>query len=353
MRDIFDILAIVSPWWIPLEHRVASRLFVAGDDLTMVRDMVCIKKITLISLALFSLSGVFQPAASFVVVSGESTRPRHLAWTSLTFNYTGILTKLTVEMKMQSPAALNDRLLTRLGASLREWETAIKEMRLMTVDLKTEGRFIFNEQYTEKIWFNPFDGRAYCRIRYLKSGDPWVKIYSWTDRGVHRKKIQPADERESRQDPVKWTKLKESFYPYPDSMVHSPNVSDPLFLLNYVPGLISLGPKVHSQILVFGKEQLYRLTCRREKSYPMTVSYKSHTPAGAADIQKTLLPLIFSVTAEPYSYKNKDSEAFSLLGLQEDILIYLDPATYLPIRISGRNAIWGELILDLTDAHLL
>ena len=322
------------------------------NDLNPGKDMVHIKKNLLIYLVILSLFMAFRPAASLAADPAGIISYRNASWTNLTFNYTGILTNLTVEIKMQSLAVINDRLLTKVGASLAETDAAVKEMKLMTVDLKTEGRFIFNEQYTEKIWFNSSNGRAYRRIRHLKSEDPWVKVYSWTERGVYRKKIQPADRRESNQDPIKWTNIKESFYPYPVNDVYSKVVSDPVFLLNYVSRLAPLNPRNPSQVLVFGKEQLYRLTCRREKSRPMPVSYKTHTSSGETDIKKTLTPIIFSVTAEPYPYKEKESEPFSLLGLQEDIYIYLDPVTYLPIRISGKNSVWGELVLDLSSARI-
>ena len=315
--------------------------------------MSSIKKYAGLSLVVLFMVALYQPATALTMDTPGIASSKIARWTALTFNHSGILTNLTVQIKIQAPATKNDELLTRVGASLTESESAVKEMRLMTVDLKTEGRFFFNEQYTEKNWFNSVDGRAYRRIRWLKSGDPWVKIYCWTDHGVRRKKIQPANQREKNQDPIKWTKITGSFYPYPTNTVYSRAVvSDPTFLLNFVSTLVPLNPKIPHEISVFGKEQLYRLICRREKAWPMSVSYKTHTASGGVCINKTLTPIVFSVKAEPYSFSNAKSEAFSLLGLQEDIRIYLDPTTHLPIRVSGRNAIWGELVLDLSDARL-
>lgn len=314
--------------------------------------MTWIKKYTAISLAVLFMGGVFQAGEAFAIDPSGITLPQNARWTSLTFSNSGFLTTLTVQIKMQSPVLMNNGFLAKVGASFTASESAVKEMRLMTVDLKTEGRFFFNEQYSEKIWFNPIDGRAYRRIRWLKSGNPWVKIYCWTDHGVRRKKIQPADQREINQDPIQWSKITESFYLYPTNAIYSKSITDPTFLLSFVSTLAPLNPKIPHEISVFGKEQLYRLICRREKSWPMAVSYNSHTSSGVVRINKTLTPIVFSLAVESYSHKNTKAEAFSLLGLQEDIRIYLDPATYLPIRISGRNAIWGELVLDLSDARL-
>lgn len=314
--------------------------------------MASITKYAGIALAVLFMVALYQPATALKMDPPGIASTKNARWTALTFNYSGILTTLTVQIKIQSPAELNDRLLARVGASLTASELTAKEMRLMTVDLKTAGRFFFNEQYEEKIWFNAVDGRVYRRIRWLKSGDPWVKIYCWTDHGVRREKIQPANQRENNQDPIKWSQITESFYPYPTNTFYSKSVSDPTFLLNFVSALAPLNPRIPHEISVFGKEQLYRLTCRREKSWPIPVSYKAHTSSGVVNIRKTLTPIVFSVAAEPYSLNDSKSEAFSLLGLQEDIRIYLDPTTYLPIRVSGRNSIWGELVLNLCDARL-
>ena len=47
------------------------------------------------------------------------------------------------------------------------------------------------------------------------------------------------------------------------------------------------------EIRVFGKEQLHRLICRREKSSPMTVSYRTHSSSGVVEINTTITPARF------------------------------------------------------------
>jgi hypothetical protein len=263
-----------------------------------------------------------------------------------------MLGKLTVQVQIQSPAPMTDELLKRVGAGLAGSSEPVKKMKLMTVDMRTEGLSFFDEQYAEKIWFNTADGRAYRRIRWRKEKDPWVKIYSWTDKGVRRQKIQPAGRVESKQAPVTWSQTSESFYPYPQNTVCSVAISDPTLLFYLLSALEPLNLKSPIEVCVFGKEQLHRLTCRREKSSPMTVSIKTRSSSGVAGINTTIEPFIFSVAAESLAPKDRKQETFSLLGLQKDIRIYLDPSTRLPVRVSGRNAIWGELVLDLSDARL-
>jgi hypothetical protein len=313
--------------------------------------MAFFKKHTALFFVLFFLAGVGLTATVFAASPGWASSPKDAGWTSLTFNASRMLAKLTVQIKIQSPAPMTDGLLTRMGAGLTGSAATVKKMKLMAVDLRAEGQSFFNEQYSEKIWFDAVDGQAYRRIRWRKGGDPWVKIYSWTDQGVRRQKIQPAGRYERNQPPIKWTRSSESFYPYPQNTVKSRAISDPTCLLYLLSSLDPQNLKSPVEIFVFGKEQLHRLTCRREKSPPLTVSFNTHSSAGTARINATISPIVFSVTAESSAYAGRESETFSLLGLEKDIRITVDPSTHLPIRVSGKNPLWGELVLDLSEVQ--
>ena len=314
--------------------------------------MAFFNKYTMISLALSFLVGVGQTATALAVNPGWASSQKDARWTGLTFNHSRMLQKLTVQVQIQSPAPMADGFLTRMGAGFTGCSETVKEMKLMAVDMRAEGLSFFDEQYTEKIWFNAGDGRAYRRIRWRKEGDPWVKSYCWTDDGVRRQKIQPASRDESKQAPIKWTQTTESFYPHPKNTVYSEAISDPTLLLYLLSVLEPRNMKSPFEIYVFGKEQLHRLTCRQEKSLPMAVSFKLHSSSGVVGVNSTIKPLVFSIEAESLASKDSKPETFSLLGLQKEIRIYLDPSRRLPIRVSGKNSIYGELILDLSDARL-
>ncbi len=311
--------------------------------------MAFYKKYRALSFFLFFLAGVGLTATTGTASPGLASSPEGVGWTSLTFNASKLLSKLTVQIKIQSPAPLSDGLLTRMGAGLTGSAATFRRMKLMTADLRAQGRSFLNEEYSEMIWFNAADGRAYRRIRRRMGGAPWVKIYSWTEQGVRRQKIQPAGRDERNQSPMKWTGTRESFYPYPRSTVPSRPVSDPTYLLYLLSALEPRNLNSAFEISVFGKEQLHRLTCRREKSSPLSVSFKTSSSAGTVGISKTIYPIIYSVTAESSASKGTEPETFSLLGLEKDIRIYLDPSTHLPIRVSGKNSLWGELVLDLSE----
>ena len=305
-----------------------------------------------ISLALSFLVAMGQAATALAANPGGVSSQKDARWTDLTFKQSRMLVKLTVQIQIKSPALMADEFSTRMGANSTGCSDTVEGMQLMAVNMRAEGLAFFKEQYTENIWFNAGDGRAYRRIRWRKEGEPWVKIYCWTDNGVRRQKIQPASQDESKQAPTKWTQTTESFYPHPQKTVSAEAISDPTLLLYLLSVLETRNLKSPFEIYVFGKEQLHRLTCRQEKSLPMAVSFKLHSSSGVVGMNTTIKPLVFSIEAEPLASKDRKPETFSLLGLQKEIRIYLDPSRHLPIRVSGRNPIYGELILDLSDARL-
>lgn len=309
-------------------------------------------KYMMISLALSFMVAVGQTATALAVNPGRASSQKDVYWTGLTFNLSRQLVKLTVQIQIQSPAPMADGFLTRMGAGLTGSSETVAEMKLMAVDMRAEGLSFLNEQYTEKIWFNAGDGRAYRRIRWQKEGDPWVKSYCWTDNGVRRQKIQPASHAERKQAPIKWTQTTESFYPHSKNTVYSEPISDPTLMPYLLSALEPRNLKSPFEIYVFGKEQLHRLTCRHEKSLPMAVSFKIHSSSGVVEINTTIKPLVFFIESESLASKDRKQEIFSLLGLQKEIRIYLDPSRHLPIRVSGRNSIYGELVFNLSDARL-
>ncbi|MBW2708164.1 MAG: hypothetical protein JRD04_02605 [Deltaproteobacteria bacterium] len=305
-----------------------------------------------IFFALSCLIGMSQTAMAGAVNHGSVASQKGVRWTVLTFNHSKLLSKLTVRIHTQSPTPMCDAPLTKMGAGLTGCSKAGNEITLLATDMTARGLAFLNVQYSEKVWFNAEDGRAYRRMRWRKKNDPWVKIYCWTDNGVRRQKIRPAGPDERKQAPAKWTRTTESFYPYPENTVHSEAISDPTLLLYVLSALEPGRLKSPLEMYVFGKKQLHRLICRQEKSLPMAVSFKLHSSSGVTEINTTMTPLVFSIDTEVLGPENGEPETFSFFGLQKDIRIYLDASRRLPIRVRGENAICGDMVLELSDARL-
>lgn len=303
-------------------------------------------------VCLVVLFGVIQTATAGTDNDAGAFTHRGVSWTDLTFMGSTALVKVTVKIQLGSPADMCGELLTTMGAELADCSGVRRDIQSMTVETAVKGIVFFDEKYTEQFWFNTADGRAYRRICWRKGSDPWVKTYYWSDKGVCRQKIRPGNSDENKQPPTKWTRRIESFYPYPKDIAGCSMISGPTFAFNILSTLEPGCLHAPFEICVFGKKQLHRLTCRYEKCLPMGVSFRIHSTGGEVNVDTTLKPLVFSIMAESVMPENMEPEIFSMLGLQKDIRIYIDPSRCLPIRISGTNTKIGKLVLELSDVRL-
>jgi hypothetical protein len=303
-------------------------------------------------VCLVVLVGVIRTATAGTDNHAGAFTHRDVSWSDLTFMGSNALVKVTVKIQLGSPADMCGDLLTTMGAELADCSEVGRDIQFMTVETTAKGNVFFYEQYTEQFWFNPADGRAYRRIRWFKGSDPWIKTYCWSDKGVRRQNIRPGNSDENKRPPTQWTRRIASFYPYPKDIVGCSIISGPTFVFNILSTLEPGCLHTPFEICVFGKKQLHRLTCRYEKCLPMGVSFKIHSPGGEVNVDTTLKPLVFSIMAESVIHENMEPEIFSMLGIQKDIRIYIDPSRCLPIRISGTNTKIGKLVLELSDVRL-
>ena len=334
--------------------RLAWTIFGHPNGVTALNiNKIADDKFTKIFLLLAILYGVIQPAT----VGAENPEEgafahKSVSWTDLTFRGSKNFLELTARIQLGAPAPLWDELSKQMGAKDTECSGMGKNIKCLAVETRVQGFLIFDEQYTEQVWFDAADGRAYRRIRWRKGDDSWVKIYRWTDRCVHRLEIRPGNPGEHKQPPTKWSQRTESFYPYPERVSGYTLISDPTLVFYILSALEPSRLQPSFEMCVFGRKQLHRLTFRYEGASTMEASFKLHAPSGVVRIESKLKPLVFSIEAQPLAPQNTEPEIFSLLGLQKDIRIYLDASRHLPIRISGTNTTLGKLVLELSDATL-
>ncbi|MDX9786696.1 MAG: hypothetical protein RBT11_07965 [Desulfobacterales bacterium] len=271
------------------------------------------------------------------------------SWKRLTFDGSGTSAKITTRIQLTSTAEMpGDLITTGEGKALDGVEMA-ENTTLLTVETTVHYLLFFNATYTEHILFNTANARVYRRIRQRHGTDPWVKAYYWTRQGVQRRKIMPASPDEKKQAPVKWTRQSQSLFPYPDER-ECLVISDSTMLC-YLLSVLEYR-KLPSVLCVFGKARFHRLIIDEQASFPIKTAFKMHSSSGDDRVEAQLTPLVFSVSALPAVSPAIKPEPFSLLGLEKDICIYIDPSRRLPIRVSGVNPKLGNLILNLSDAEL-
>ncbi len=270
-----------------------------------------------------------------------------VSWSELIFKGTRFLTSITVKIQLGSGDNFSGDLSPKIEKDIGDCSETVNDGTLLTVQSSSTGLGFSKGQYEEKIWFKERAVRPYKRIRSSKGNAPWVKSYCWEDKGVRRQKNQPANSRENKIPPAKWTKRTVSFYEYPDEVAGCDTISDPS-LIFYILSTHETGRQQKPfEICIFGKKQLHRLSIRQEDSSPLQVSYKTRSLSQEATVKDQITPFVFSITPDTLAPDNREPEIFSFLGLHKDIRIYMDPEKRLPVRISGTNNSIGDLVLDL------
>jgi hypothetical protein len=182
--------------------------------------------------------------------------------------------------------------------------------------------------------------------------DDFKKIYRFTDKGVFRHRMEPKNSQEASLAPEKWTDIKDSFYPYDQAYLECSGVSERSLLIYIISAAIVSEVNNPISLCTFGKRQLYRLHLRKEGTHPIKISYIEKTDQSEIRRDGKVKTHKITIKAEPIESDLKEMENFSFLGFHDDISIYLDPVSRLPIQASGIIPTAGKAHLRLSRVEL-
>lgn len=272
----------------------------------------------------------------------ETPRLQPVSWTELIFKGSKLTTRITVKIQLSS-----GDLSAKSESDPHNCSEIVTADKLLTVQSASKGMTSSQSKYEEKIWFNETAIQPVKRDRLNSGNEPWVKSYCWENEGVRRQRIQPGTSSEKKQSSTDWKKRDESFYKYPIEVTGCDTISDPSLVFYMLSTMEFDRQQKPFKMCVFGRKQLHRLTIGLEKDSSLKVAYKDRSSSGEVAVEDKINPVVYSMTTETFAPDNKKPEAYSFLGLNKDIRIYMDPAKRLPVRISGTNNSVGELVLDL------
>ena len=307
-----------------------------------------------ITVTLFLLLAILLPAPGQgqELASGrEVPWPTQAPWSSLSLSGAKLGTTLTVSMRL-GPAAEMAKLQPWAGLpQTAACSTPPDQAAMLSTTLTVKG-MLRNSRYSEALWFDQ-TGSPQKRLRYNQErGDYWLKGYCWEKNGVQRSKLVPADEDASSQKPSARAEQSSSWYPLPPHPAQCISVSDPALLI-VLASALAKEPQHHSLTLcTFGRQHLFLVEMVREIGATQAVSYRilqNNQPA--QERSSRIQPLVYRVSAQNVQPASQ-AEKFSLMGLEEDIRILVDPATHLPIRVSGKAKLAGKVELELREARL-
>jgi hypothetical protein len=278
--------------------------------------------------------------------------PRQVPWSHLSFYAKNFWVEVStdIQMKLLSTSDLDALLLASpKGKPIKPQTSKINEMTINTI---IDPRFRSPVKIHSRVWFDPTNAAAIGRIRIRRGEDDFKKMYRFIDQGVFRHRIEPKNKSEARLEPDEWTDIKDNFYPYDMNQINCPEVSERSVLI-YILSAIAMSKSDNPQtICVFGKRQLHRVRLRKEGILPIKINYIEKNKQAETRKEGTLNALKMVIAAQPIESHLEDTENFSFLGFHQDITIYIDPTSGLPIQASGIIPTVGRADLKLNTVQL-
>jgi hypothetical protein len=191
-----------------------------------------------------------------------------------------------------------------------------------------------------------------ARIRTRRGDDDFLKRYRFTDLGVFRIQKEPADKKEVQLSPDKWTDAGDSFYAHDLKQLGCSIASERSILLYVACAALFSKNQQPLSVCVFGKRQLHRVQMSAGDIQSLKVNYveKKQDAEVAREGSVDAIKITFKTRA--LASDLSAVENFSFLGLRKNVAIFIDPASRLPVQISGKLPKLGTMHLKLSEVRL-
>ncbi len=284
--------------------------------------------------------------------SGRQYDQSRVPWTDLSFHAKNFWVEVSTGVQLISlPAAEVEALLLPLpqGAPIKPTTSQVYQM---TINTTIDPKFGSPVNIYNRIWFNPTDASALGRVRLRRGEDDFKKSYRFTEQGVFRHQLEPKDKKEAALDPEKWTNIKDSFYPYDLTQLGCGTASERSLLIYMLSAADISNPNHSFAVCVFGKRQLHRARLQQEGEYPLGINFIEKTKQNEIRREERINATKIAITAKPLESDLNEAENFSFFGLHKDIVLYIDPARNMPIRVTGIISSVGKVELNLLEVRL-
>jgi hypothetical protein len=275
-----------------------------------------------------------------------------VAWTHLSFQAKNFWVEVStdVELKRLPVSELDSLLLTSSKGNAIKPQTS--EAAQMTIHTTIDPKFRTPVSIYNRIWFDPANASALGRIRLRRGEDDFKKMYRFTDQGVFRHRMEPKNKKEASRAPEQWTDIEDTFYDFDMDQLGCNGISERSVLI-YIATVAAISESTDPvSLCVFGKRRLHNVQLKVAGKFPLKVYYTEKTQQKKVKQEKSLEAIKIAIQAKPMESNLKDPENFSFLGLHDDIAVYIDPASLIPVRVSGVISRVGKVNLKLREVWL-
>ena len=278
--------------------------------------------------------------------------PKHVPWTQLSYRIKNFSAEVSVQVQLESLPAeeIEAALITSpQGIPIKAWRP---ESNRITINKIVDSIFEKPVKTVNHVWFNPKDATALGRLRLRRGNDDFKKVYRFTEQGVFRHRRKPKDRQEILKPPEKWTDVKDTFYPYNLDHLGCPKITERLVLM-YIASATELSNSMQPlSFCVFGKRQLFHVRFIPEGFHSLKVDIIEKKQLSEIRRRREVDALKITLEIQPLPSDLKEVEDFSFLGFHEDIDIFIDPVSDLPIQISGEIPMVGNVTIKLHEVRL-
>jgi hypothetical protein len=313
-----------------------------------IRKQLCLSVLIYMAMSLAGFSNSIR-AQSYSQIELDSKR---VPWIQLSYSIKNFSAEVNVQVQLESlPAAEVEAALIKSPQGL-PIKTLSPDPNKITVHYMVDSIFKPPVTTINQVWFNPKDATALGRIRLRRGNDDFKKVYRFTDQGVFRHQQEPRDQQEILKQPDKWTDAKESFYAYNLDQLGCPNVTERLVLI-YIISTAELSKSMQPlSFCVFGRRQLFHVRLKPEGFHSLKFDFIEKKQHGDIRRRGKVEALKITLEVQPLASDLKKVEDFSFLGFQEDITIFIDPLSNLPIQLSGKIPMVGKVTIKLHEVRL-
>lgn len=282
--------------------------------------------------------------AASLATAGPTPRfdPGRVAWRELSFKASKWLITARSDVVFTTEAAAELQEAASRSPAPSRLTPGADQAASVTIVSRLLGR-----QSTYRAFFDPTGGQAYAAFKHNRGRKPYRKTFWFTADSASMRRAAPAD-RSERNDPARWSDIEDVRYALEHPTPTRPVVeSTALFYLIAASSLEQVGDVVETPIFT-GRE--VALAIMEATAAPMVKARYTRLENGRATrVKAREAALEISVRATALSDGN---EPLKLLGLKEDIRVYLCRKRRIPLLLRGRMDTVGSIEVRLERATL-
>jgi hypothetical protein len=268
-----------------------------------------------------ALAGPIQASAEPVKVAEEENAPQLPEWQVLEFEEKAFWA--TAKSRLEVLPDLDDESLWELNALSS----------------------VVNNSEQIVVTFDPANGQMVTRSRLSRGKGQRMKSYEYEDSFVLRERRNPNAD--SGAPPQEWPVTSQSKVTLPNSAADTVLTSRHL-LIFLAQRLQAQGPNNSLSVLVHTDLNFYRVRLTSDNGIPIEVDYQV---AGEGSTSGTRETYGVAVQIQPEGTLEEDND-FDLLGLEDDIILFFDRKSGLPLQIRGVAPRIGSTKINLRSVTM-